>query len=75
MIDHGDEQVEKQLAAVFHLVLHRAAALEGVSSADDEGEVVCSQLGVVVRSVRICEACRRQDCRALDTRLKSLLPE
>ena len=42
VVDHGDEQVEEELAAVFHLILHGATALECASSADDEGEIVCS---------------------------------
>ena len=42
VIDHGDEQIKEQLSARLHLVLHRAAPLERVPGADDQGEVVCS---------------------------------
>lgn len=75
MIDHGNEQVEEELAAVLHLVLHCAAALKCVSGADDEREVVCTKLGVVVRSVGICVTGGGQDSRALDARLEALLLE
>ena len=75
MIDHGDEQVEEELAAVLHLVLHCAAALEGVSGADDEREVVCAKLRVVVRSVGVCVTGGGQDGRALYARLEALLLE
>ena len=73
MIDHGDEQVEEEFAAILHLVLHCATALEGVSGSDDEREVVCTELRVVVRSVGVCVTGRRQDSRALNARLKALL--
>ena len=47
MIDHRDEEVEEQRRpALLHLHLHSPAALEGVAGADDESEVVGSQLGV-----------------------------
>lgn len=73
MVDHGNEQVEEEFAPVLHLVLHRAAALEGVPSSDDEREVVCTELRVVVRSIGVCVTGRRQDGRALDARLETLL--
>lgn len=75
VIDHGDEQVEEQLAAMLHLILHGTAALECVSSANDKRKVVSPQLRVAVRCVRIGKACRRQDGRALNTRLHPLLPQ
>jgi hypothetical protein len=41
MVTKGDEQVEEKLgAAVEHLELHGAAALEGAAAANDEGEIV-----------------------------------
>ena len=73
VVDHGDEEVEKELAAMLHLILHRAAALESMASANDECQVVSAQLGVAVRSVGVCEARRRQDGRALYARLQALL--
>lgn len=75
MVDHGDEEIEEELATVLHLVLHRAAALEGVSCSNDESEVVCAQLRVVVRSVGVGKAGRCEDGRTLNTRLKTLLLE
>lgn len=68
VVGEGDEQIEEQLAAsVEHFHLHGTAALEGVAAADDEGEVVSSQLGVIVRCVGICISGREQDGVALDT--------
>ena len=75
VVDHGDKQVEAQLAASLHLVLHRAAALERVARADDEREVVRAQLRVGVGGVGVGVARRRQDRRALDARLQALLAE
>jgi hypothetical protein len=76
MIDHRDEEVEEQRRpALLHLHLHRAAPLEGVAGADDEGKVVCSQLRVGGWRVGVGEAGRRQDGAALDARLEALLLE
>lgn len=66
MVNHGNEQVEEELATVLHLVLHSAAALEGVSGSDDEREVVCTELRIVVRSVGVGITGRCQNSRALD---------
>lgn len=73
VIYHGNEQVEEQLTTVLHLVLHRAAALEGVARTDDERKVVRTKLGVVVGCVGVGVTGRGQDGRALDARLQSLL--
>lgn len=73
MIYHGNEQVEEQFTAIFHLVLHCAAALESVAGTDDECQVVRTKLGVVVGCVGVGVTGRCQDGRALDTRLQSLL--
>lgn len=73
MIDHRHEKVEEQLAAVFHFVLHCAAALEGVASTDDKGQVMRSQLGVAVGSIGVCKASRCKDGGTLDAGLKTLL--
>lgn len=73
MIAEGDEEVEEELAAaVVHLELHGAAALEGAAAADDEGEVVGAQLGVRVGRIGIGVAGRCQDGAALDTRFFSV---
>lgn len=51
----------------MHFELHSAAALECVSAADYESEVVSSELGVRVGSVGIGVASRRKDGAALDS--------
>lgn len=54
MVAEGDKQVKEELsAAVEHLELHGAAALERAPAADDEGEIVGAQLGVGVRSIGV----------------------
>lgn len=72
VVDHGNEQVEEQLTAVLHLVLHCAAALESVARTDDQCEVVRTKLGVVVGCVGVGVTSRGQDRRALDARLQPL---
>lgn len=73
MVTQSDKQVKEELgAAVEHLELHGAAALEGAAAADDESEVVCAQLGVGVGGVGIGIASRGQDGASLDARLCSL---
>jgi hypothetical protein len=60
---------------LLHLHLHRAAALEGVAGADDEGEVVGSQLGVGGWGVGVSEASGGEDGAALDAGLEALFLE
>lgn len=60
---------EKLCAAVVHLQLHGAAALEGAAAADDEGEIVCAQLGVGVGCVGVCVSGRCKNGASLDARL------
>lgn len=68
MIAQGYKEVKKELgAAIKHLELHRAAPFERAAAADDEGEIVGSQLGVRVRSVGIRVSRRCEDSTALDT--------
>jgi len=58
VIAQGDKQVEKQLRpAVEHLQLHGAAALERAAAADDEGEIMGTQLGISVGGVCVCVPC------------------
>lgn len=59
VIAHGDEEVKEELATLFHLHLHGATPLEGVLAADDQGQVVGTELGVRVGSVGVCIASRR----------------
>lgn len=76
MIHHSDEEIEEEWrTTVLHLHLHRAATLEGVAAANDEGKVVSAKFGVAGRCVGVGETSRRQDGAALDTRLQTLLLE
>lgn len=76
MVHHRHKQVEEQWrATLFHLHLHRPAALECASTPDDESEVVRSELRVTCRCVRVSVPCRRQYSRALHPSLQSLLLE
>lgn len=73
MVAESDKEIKEQLrASVVHLELHGSAALEGTARADDEGEIVGSQLGVCVGSVGVGVSSRSEDGAALDTRLESL---
>lgn len=57
MVAQGNKEVEEELASsVEHFKLHGAAALECASAADDEGEVVSTQLGVCVGCVGVSVA-------------------
>ena len=74
MINHSNEKIEKQRRpSMLHLHLHRPASLEGVARADDESEVVRSQLGIGGGRVGVGEAGGRQDRAALDAGLEALL--
>ena len=42
MSTHGDEEVEEELAALLHFVLHGGALLEIVSVSDYDGKVVAA---------------------------------
>lgn len=76
MIDHSDEEVEEQrCAATLHLHLHGTAALESVARADDESEVMGTQLRVGSWGAVVGETSRRQDRAALDARLETLFLE
>ena len=75
MVTHCDEKVKEQFTPLLHLHLHRATPLESVSAADDEGKVVCSELGVSVGSMSICPSSRGEDGRYLDAGLKALFAE
>ncbi len=76
MVDHRNKEVEEQRrSALLHLHLHSTAALESVAGADDECEIVCSQLGIGGWGVGVGEASRGQDGAALDAGLQALLLE
>jgi hypothetical protein len=70
VVAEGDKQVKEELsAAVEHLELHGAAALERAPAADDEGEIVGAQLGVGVGSIGVGVTGRGEDGAGLDTGL------
>jgi len=67
VIAQRDEQVEEQLRTTcHHFHLHGATALESSSAADNECEVVGSQLRVGVRCIGVSVAGGGEDCAALD---------
>ena len=76
MIDHSDEEIEEQRCPTrLHLQLHRAAALERVAAANDEGEIVRSHLRVACGCVGVGESSTREDGAALHAGLQALLLE
>ena len=75
VITHRDKKIKEQLPAPLHLHLHRAAPLERAPTPDDQGQVMRPQLRIAVRRVRIREPRTRQDRRALDPALQTLLPQ
>ena len=75
MVAHGDKEVEEELPSGLHLHLHRAAALEGGPTPDDERQVVRPHLRVRVGRVRVGEPGAREDGAALDARLQALLAQ
>jgi hypothetical protein len=58
MITHGDEEVEEHLATFLHLPLHGAAAFECIAAADNESEVMSSQLLLAIRGSGVGPASR-----------------
>lgn len=69
MVAQSDKQIKEQLTpAVEHLKLHRATALECRARANDEGEIMCSELGVVVGGIGVGVAGRCEDGATLDAR-------
>lgn len=68
MVAKCNEKVKEELcAAVVHLQLHGTASLECASATDDQGEIVCTKLGVSIRSVGVCVSSRSKDCAGLDS--------
>lgn len=76
MIDHRHKQVKEQRTPTsLHLHLHCAATLECIATANDEREVVRSQLGIACGRVGVGKAGREEDGAALDPGLESLFFE
>lgn len=68
MVAQSHEKIKEQgCPTVEHLKLHGATALESATRANDQGEIVCTQLGISVWSVGISIASGSQDGAALDT--------
>lgn len=65
MITHCNKQIKEQFSSRLHFHLHRATSLEGIAAADDESEVVGSELGVGVGSMGVGPTSRRQNRRDL----------
>jgi hypothetical protein len=57
MVTHGNEEIEEHLASLLHLDLHRAATLKRTAAANDESQIMCSQLRVIIGSMGVCPAC------------------
>jgi hypothetical protein len=74
MITHGDEKIEEQPPAFFHLHLHGAASLESVPAPNDESEVMGSQLGVIIRRMGVGIPGGGEDGADLDAGLQALFP-
>ena len=54
MVTESNKKIKKKLgAAIVHLQLHRTAPLEGATRANDQGEIVCPKLGVVIGCIGI----------------------
>lgn len=75
IIAHGNKEIKEQLPALLHLHLHSTAPFEGRPAADDEGEVVRTQLRVSVWSVSVRVTRAGEDGAALNAGLQALLAE
>jgi len=73
VVAHSHEQIEKQFSAHFHLHLHGAASLKGRSTPNDESQVMCPQLGVIVWGVGVSVPGAGEDGATLDAGLQALL--
>ena len=75
MIHHCHKQIKKHLAPQLHLILHCAAPLKRMPRPDNEREIVCPELGIVIRRVCVRIPSRAQDRAALDAGLETLFAE
>ena len=75
MVTHSNKQIEEQLATILHLGLHSTAAFKSRSAANDEGEIVSSKFRVIIGSMSVCPASRREDGGNLNAGLETLLAE
>lgn len=60
---------------MLHLHLHRATPFKGGAAADDQSEIVRSQLRVILGSIIVRVTSAREDGAALDARLQALFPQ
>jgi len=75
MVAHGHEQVEEELAALFHLGLHGSAPLECLATSDDQSEIMGAEPRVCVGCVVVGVLRRTKDGADVDAALQALLPE
>ncbi len=76
MRHQSTKQVEEERTPTLgHLHLHRSTTLEGAATANDESEVVCSELGVAGGSIGVGVASGVEDGAALHAGLETLLFE
>lgn len=74
MLNHRHEQIEPQSrSSRHHLRLHGAAPFESGPTADDQREVVCTQIGVAGRCVIVGKACGVQDRAGVHAGVEALL--
>ena len=62
MVTHSYEEIEEQGATLFHFEFHGPAFLEVVAAANDESEILGSELRVRVRGMSVCVASAGEDC-------------
>jgi hypothetical protein len=75
MITHSDKQIKKQLPSLFHLHLHGAAALKRRPTANDEGQIMRTQLRLGVGCIRVGISRTSQDRAALDAGVEALFAQ
>lgn len=73
MVTHGNKQIKEQSSTLLHLHLHGPTPLEGVFAADDQSEIVSTQLGIRIGCLGVSVAGRREYSADLDAGLEALL--
>jgi hypothetical protein len=73
MVTHGNKQIKEQSSTLLHLHLHGPTPLEGVFAADDQSEIVGTQLGIRIGCLGVSVAGRREYGADLDAGLEALL--
>ena len=70
-----DPRKDSQPPTPLHLHLHRPAPLERAPRPYDQRQIMCPELRIAIRRVRIGVPRRCQDCRTLYPALQPLLPQ